>query len=317
MKHNRRISTGAILVLCSAFLTTHAANRPSVEDHPHPAGDSIRIFEAGNRRILLKENEPKERIDVQVYEKNNLGDSTFYERIFEGHYRDGNTLERRKYMASINIPMPGRKHRDPNRSRRFNPHWSGLGMGIAYLTGPDSRNIPLKSIHSFDFNFHLLEVAVPITPRYRWAFVTGFGLRWQRYHLKGNRHFEESDDYTHLVEVQGVRYKKSRLGSTSYSIPLLLEWQEPSGSRLFFSFGAIGTVTPWSSSKIVYYDEYGRKRHQTIAKEMTLRPLNIDLFAQIGLHHWSIFARYTPLSLFRPHKGPELYPLSIGMYNFF
>jgi hypothetical protein len=322
-----------MLALCGAF-TTNATHNGSVagrqmtndvgENHIYTSltthvavEDSIRIFEAGNRRILLKENEPKQRVDVQVYEKNGYSDSTFYEKIFEGHYRDGNSVERRKYMASINIPMPGRKFKESGRCRRFDPHWSGLGLGFASFTGDgDSDNIPFNNSRSFELNFNLMEKAIPISHHYRWAIVTGLGIRWTRYHLKGNRHFEEFDDYTRLVEVEDVRYKRSKLGITSLSFPLLLEWQNPKGN-LFFSAGVVGSVRTWSSSKIEYYNEQGQKRSKKVDKGMTLRPINIDILSQVGqvgTRRWGAFVRYTPISLFERNKGPELYPLSFGLF---
>ena len=105
--------------------------------------DSIRIFESGHKRILLKENDYKQRVDVQVYEFNNEHDSVFYEKIFEGHYRDGNISEKRKYVAMIDIPMPRWK------SKRFDPHWGGFGIGFADFAGRgDAEEIPLRSSRS-------------------------------------------------------------------------------------------------------------------------------------------------------------------------
>lgn len=305
MKRNTRFLACAILTLCATF-TTYATN------------DTIQQFETGNKRILLKENRQKQRVDVQVYEKNSDTDSTFYEKIFEGHYRDGNSVERRKYIASIDIPMPGRKSAqfEPKDIRRkyFEPHWSGLGLGFAnFASGGDQDDIPFKSSRSFELNFNIIEKSIPIAYRYRWAVVTGFGIRWTRYHLKGNCHFEEFNDYTELVEMENVRYKRSKLGITTLSFPLLLEWQNPRGN-LFLSTGVIGSVKTWSSSRIEYYDEGGRKHKKKVDKGMTLRPINMDILTQVGTRKWGAFVRYTPFSLFEHNKGPELYPLSVGLF---
>lgn len=335
MKHNVRISACAIIAICGTFaanatnhafggsnqLTDNAGENyifTSSTVNVEAVEDSTKMFESGNKRILLRENEQKQRVDVQVYERNSNTDSTFYEKIFEGHYRDGSSVERRKYVASINIPMPGRKSREfepqDRRHRHFEPHWSGLGLGFANFTdGGDSDDIPFKSSRSFELNFNIIEKAIPISYRYRWAVVTGFGIRWTRYHLKGNRHFEEFDDYTYVVEMEDVRYKRSKLGITSLSFPLLLEWQNPRGN-LFFSAGIVGSVKTWSSSRIEYYDERGKKRDKKVDKGMTLRPINMDILSQAGTRHWGAFVRYTPISLFEHNKGPALYPFSVGLF---
>ncbi|MDR1098750.1 MAG: PorT family protein [Tannerella sp.] len=289
----------------SAICNTSAANAANE--------DSIRVFKAGNKRIVLKENDHRQRVDVQVYESGSEQDSVLYEKIFEGHYRDGESRERRKYMAMIDIPMPGWK------SKRFDPHWNGFGAGFAGFAGRgDAEDIPLRSSKSGEFNLNLLEKAIPVSNHYRWAVVTGFGIRWTRYRLKGNRHFEEINDYTWLVEAPEDRsYKKSKLGITTLNVPLLLEWQHPKG-RLFFSTGIVGSVKTWSSSRIEYTEgREGKKHKEKVDRGMTLRPVTMDILTQVGIRHWGIYVKYSPVSLFERGKGPELYPLSVGFHTFF
>lgn len=299
MKHNTLFSA-CIILLISTLITNATAK------------DSTRIFETENKRILVKENGVKQRVDVQVFELNDEQDTVFYEKVFEGHYRDGSSTERRKYLATIDIPMPAKRSW---KSKHFDPHWSGFGMGFAnFADKGDADDIPVRSGKSLEYTLNFIEKAIPISSHYRWAIVTGIGTRWTRYHIKGNNHFEEIDDYTYLVEApEGIRYKKSKLGITYLSIPALLEWQNPRGN-LFFSAGAVGSVKTWSSSRIEYYDEDGKKRKRKAGKGMTLRPLTMDFMAQIGTRNWSIYGKYSPISIFEHNKGPELYPYSIGIF---
>ena len=298
MKNYRLFSACMLFALCGT-LTANATSE-----------DTTRIFESGNKRIIVTDNEQRQRTEVQVYEMNGKRDSSFYEKIFEGHYRDGKSHEQRKYFATVNIPNPRWK------SKHFKPHWAGLGIGFAGFSNEgDALDVPLKSSRSYEFNLNFYEHAVPISHRYRWAVVTGLGFRGTRYHVKGNRHFVEIDDYTYLEPVEGVRYKKSRLGITHLTLPLLLEWQNPN-NRLFFSVGAVGSVKIGSSSRVKYKKEGGRTGKEKIDAGMTLRPVTVDLLAQIGTRHWGAFARYSPVSLFEHKKGPELYPLSFGIMLF-
>jgi hypothetical protein len=297
MKRKIFFTTCFSLAICSTFLS-NAANE-----------DSIRIFETGNKRILLKKNDYKQRVDVQVYELSNEHDSVFYEKIFEGHYRNGKSSERRKYMAMIDIPMPGWK------SKHFDPHWAGFGVGFAdFAERGDAEEIPLRGSNSLEFNLNIIEKAIPLSNRYRWAVVTGFGIRWTNYRIKGNRHFEEIDDYTYSVEAPEDRiYKKSKLGITTLNIPLLLEWQNPRGN-LFFSGGVVGSVKTWSSSKIEYTEgPNGKKHKKKVDKGMTLRPVTMDILTQAGTRHWGVYVKYSPISIFEHRKGPELYPFSVGL----
>jgi hypothetical protein len=130
--------------------------------------------------------------------------------------------------------------------------------------------------------------------------------------VKGNRHFEEIDDYTELVSVEGVRYKKSRLGITQITFPLLLEWQNHD-NRSFLSAGAVGAFKTASSSRIEYYKERRGKGKELVDRGMTLRPVSLDLLAQVGTRSWGAFIRYSPFSIFEDKKGPGLYPLTFGI----
>ena len=274
--------------------------------------DSTKIFEAGNKRILVKDNEQKQRTEVQVYERNNDQDSTFYEQIFEGHYRDGKSSEQRQYLASIDIPMPGKW-----KSRCFYAHWAGIGLGFTnFAEEGDYNSIPLRSSKSFEFNLNLFEKTIPLSNRYKWGIVTGLGLRWTSYRVKGNYHFEEIDDYTDLVEApEGIEYKNSKMAITTINVPLLLEWQTP-GGHLFLSAGVVGSVKTWSYSWIEFYDsedKYKRKHKEKVDRGMTLRPVTMDLLAQAGTRDIGFYARYSPISIFENKKGPELYPLTFGL----
>lgn len=278
-----------------------------------PAGahtnDTTRVFNSDNKRIVVTENDRNQRVDVHVYELNNGHDSIFYEKIFEGHYRDGKSSERRKYLATINIPKPQWS------KKQLDPHWAGLGIGFAdFGNNGDADDIPLRSSKSFEFNLNIFERSFPISRHYRWAVITGAGMRWTRYRIKGNRHFEEIEDHTYLVEAAGDRkYKKSKLGITSITIPLLLEWQAPKG-KLFFSAGAVGAIKTCSSSKIRYTEGDSKKTHkEKVDSGMTLRPITMDLLVQAGTSGWGIYLKYSPISLFEHKKGPELYPVSLGI----
>ena len=298
MKRKIFISVYAIFALCGAITAG--------------GDDSTKIFDAGNKRILVKENDQKQRTEVQVYELNDYLDSTFYEQIFEGHYRDGKSSEQRKYLASIDIPMPGKW-----KSRRFYAHWAGIGIGFAnFAEEGDYNNIPIRSSKSLEVNLNLFEKTIPLSNCYKWGIVTGLGMRWTNYHIKGNYHFEEIDDYTDLVEApEGIRYKNSKLGITTLNIPLLLEWQTP-GGHLFFSAGVVGSIKTWSYSWIEFYDDndrYNKKHKEKVDRGMTLRPVTMDVLVQAGTRGIGAYARYSPISIFENNKGPELYPLTFGL----
>lgn len=162
------------------FLLIIAACFPAIgllaaDVEPMPADTVIRLE---NKRIVVKDN--GERMKVKVYELTEEGDSIDREMIFEGHYRDGQSYERRKHIKSINIPIP-------SWDKDFDPHWAGFGMGFANFSGSDGINdvdgVSLRSGNSLEYNLNFMEFSFPFS-RYRWAVVTGAGMRWSRYALE-------------------------------------------------------------------------------------------------------------------------------------
>ena len=280
--------------------------------------DSTKVIDSGNKRIIVTENTGKQRVEVEVYELTggNTGDN--YEKIFEGHYRDGKVDEQRRSLISIDIPSPMSKLDSKFFNRTFVPHYAGFGVGFAgFADRGNMVDLPLNSGKSFEINLNLLQKPVPLSRRFKWAVVTGFGIRWTRYNLKGNRYFEEMDDYTHLITAPGdIRIKSSRLGITTLNLPLLLEWQSRNGN-LFFSAGVECSFNTASSSRIRYVDEQGKQQKEKVDAGMTLRPVTMDVIVQAGSQDFGIFSRYSPVSIFEKNKGLELYPLSVGVMLYF
>lgn len=270
------------------------------------------IIRLGDKRIAVKDN--GDRMKVNVYELTTDGDSIEKEMIFEGHYRDGLSYERRKHIKSIHIPLP-------SWDKDFDPHWAGFGMGFANFSGSEGINdvdgVSLRSGNSLEYNVNFMEFSLPFS-RYRWAVVTGAGIRWSRYRLDMNAHFQEVDGVTQLISApEGVEYNASKLNITSLTIPVLLEWQSlkprRSSPRFFVSGGVVGVIKTISSSKIVYHDANGKKHKKKMDGGMNLRPVTVDFLFQAGVGCIGIYAKYSPFRLFEKNKGPKVHPVSFGL----
>ena len=260
------------------------------------------VIRLENKRIVVKDN--GERMKVKVYELAEEGDSIDSEMIFEGHYRDGQSYERRKHIKSINIPIP-------SWDKDFDPHWAGFGMGFANLSGSEGVNdvdgVSLRSGSSLEYNLNFMEFSFPFS-RHRWAVVTGAGMRWSRYRLDMNAHFQEVDGVTQLIPApDGIVYNASKLNITSLTIPVLLEWQSPKhrrkSPRFFVSGGVVGVIKTISSSKIVYHDADGEKRKKKMDRGMNLRPVTMDFLFQAGVGCIGFYAKYSPFGLFEKDKA--------------
>ena len=217
-----------LLLIVAAFLPVMGLL--AAEIGPMPADT---IFRLEKKRIEVKDN--GDRMKVRVYEEQEDGTEIDDEMVFEGQYRDGQSYERRKHIKTLNIPLP-------TWDRNFSAHWAGFGMGFNSFTGDD---VSLRKGNSLEYNLNFMEFSLPFS-RYNWAVVTGAGLRWNRYRIDGNVHFQEVDGITQLVPAaDGITYKKSKLNMTSVTIPVLLEWQTKKvrhRPRFFISGGVVAVI---------------------------------------------------------------------------
>jgi hypothetical protein len=262
------------------------------------------------KRIEIKQND--DRMKVRVYEITGDDKETEDEMIFEGHYKDGKSYERRK--RSINIPLP-------SWNKHFDGHWDGFGMGFAGFSDGnlhfnDIDGVSLRSGKSLEYNVNVLEKSFPLSRRSEFAVVTGAGMRWSRYRLDENRYFKEVSGITSLHDApEGIHYSSSKLNITSFTIPLLLEWQSRHSRYDFFvTAGVAGVVKTTSSSRVAYRDESGKKRSDKVDGGMNIRPVTMEFLFQAGCDWLGVYTKYSPMGLFETGKGPKVHPVSIGLH---
>lgn len=270
------------------------------------------VISVEGKRIEVREDSG--RVKVKVYKYSEEGNPEECEKVFEGHYSEGQSSETRKIMRTINTSLR-------TMNKKFKPHWAGFGMGFANfadgsLKVNDVDGISLRSGNSLEYNLNFMEKSFPFSFN-RWAVVTGAGLRWSRYRVAGNMYFQEKGGVTSLFpQEQGYNIKTSKLNITSLTIPVLLEWQNQyrGKSRFFLSAGIVGVIKTVSSSRIVYYDDRGEKHKQKMDTGMNIRPVTMDFLVQAGYRCIGVYAKYAPFGLFESGKGPKVHPVSIGLH---
>ena len=92
--------------------------------------------------ITIEVKDNGDRMKVRVYELTEEGDSIDDEMVFEGHYRDGQSYERRKHIRTLSIPVP-------TWDRDFSAHWAGIGLGFNSFIGDD---LTLRKGNSWELN---------------------------------------------------------------------------------------------------------------------------------------------------------------------
>ena len=249
-------------------------------------------------------------------------DSVPYKPIYEGVFSDGKSYEKWTVMEAIGLQLPflstskGKKY---HHNYSMEPHWAGIGWGFANFADKNLninniQGISLKSESTNEFFVNLIEKILPIY-RNNLGLTTGIGFDWHNYFLDMNTHLVEVNDITNVYSApDGINYEYSRLRTFNITVPLLLEWQPSLGGnhKFFMSAGAIAGVNTFASYKVKYKDSDGNSVTKVEGKGLNVAPLSLDFMGQIGYGAWSIYAKYSPFSIFQSGKGPDVRAVSLG-----
>lgn len=270
-----------------------------------------------NKKVIHLEDSIGQ-VKVKVYGT----DSVPYKPLYEGIFSDGKSYEKWTVLEEIGIQLPflnnskGKKHR---HNYSMEPHWAGIGWGFANFSDKNLdinniQGISLKSESTNEFFINLIEKILPIY-RNNLGLTTGIGFDWHNYFLDRNTHLVEVNDITNVYAApDGINYDYSRLRTFHITVPLLLEWQPTIGGnhKFFMSAGAIAGVNTFASYKVNYKDLEGNSVTRVESKGLNVAPLSLDFMGQIGYGCWSIYAKYSPFSIFQSGKGPDVRAVSLG-----
>jgi hypothetical protein len=207
----------------------------------------------------------------------------------------------------------------------FNPHWAGLevGMNMFYQTdysiyngtayASDGEFFDLIPGKSLTWNLNFAEWAFK-NEKNNFALVTGLGFSFSDYRFDQQITIEKQDGSGMIVPVSLDdlnRFNKSKLTATYLTAPLMLEVKTPlrmGGSRLYLAGGVIGGLHIGSHTKYKYDGNKEKARGN-----FNLSQFKYELTGRIGFGDFCLFANYGMTPLFEDGKGPELYPLVIGI----
>lgn len=214
--------------------------------------------------------------------------------------------------------------KDRKSRKNFIGHWKGLEIGMNnYLTSDYSFSLPaeaqfmeLNTGKSWGINLNFIQYDIGFGTD-KVGLVTGMGLEFNNYKFDGDNSIIKDPVTREIVSLEydaGTNIEKTKLATTYFTVPLLLEFQIPvSGhKRIHISGGVIGGLKIGSHTKVVY-KETGTKQKDKIRDDFNLSPLRYGVTARIGYRALKIFATYNLTPMFESGKGPELYPISVGL----
>ena len=216
----------------------------------------------------------------------------------------------------------------PKWSGRFNPHWAGLEVGINVMTGADysvyngdydqyGDFMDLNVGKSLSWNLNIMEFAFK-NERKTFGVVTGLGFSFNDYTFNDQITLVKDPTSSMTIPVSlpndndGRGIKKSKLHVNYLTAPLMLEVKTPlrmGSSRLYLAGGVIGSLYLGSHTKYKYYKGDKEKSKSGF----NINQWKYELTGRIGFGDFCVFANYSMTSLFKSGRGPEVYPLMIGV----
>jgi len=294
--------------------------------------DSVNNLE--KQRLKLEENRialEKKRIEIinlkAIIEANKKKKQAFENGIVEidkgiSEIEDGleNIDEELESVSGnkLGVALNNRKIK-----HRFNAHWSGFEFGILNFTNKDQSFVSdeeasfmkINPEKTFTYGLNIFEYNIPLT-KYSFGIATGAGIRWNSLNLEKNINIVENENNVivgELINANIEELRKNKLNVAYIKVPIVVEYQVPVKSRkLYFSAGIFGEIRAWSKQKQIYMID-GIKHKGKKVDNFQLTPFRYGVSARAGYGDIGIFAEYVLVPLFKDQKGPEMYPIMVGL----
>jgi hypothetical protein len=203
------------------------------------------------------------------------------------------------------------------------PIWGGLELGMnTYMTRDNSISLPtgwngfeLREEKSVSVGLNLLQKDVQLGKSNFW-FLTGLGVTWNNYRFANNVSLSNKDGRVtaNFDTTSAIKYQKSKLTSSYLTVPVLFEYFTSKDKKKAFHFtaGAMLGLRIGSHTK-QKYELDGKTEKPKTYDNFYLNPFRYGARFAMGYGNFNLFADYYFSSLFKDNKGPELYPVNVGI----
>ncbi len=201
-------------------------------------------------------------------------------------------------------------------SKSFNGHWAGFELGLNNWVNKDYKftldpyqDFELTPEKSWIFTVNFIEFNIPFGKRN--GLVTGMGTTWNLYHFRNNVNITENNEGIITAEPEtNYELSKNNLNLWYINVPLIYEFQIPvkNNSGIHVGFGVVGSLKLRSK----YVQKYNGTK-QKDKSDFQIPGFKYGLTFRIGYQYINLFANYNVTPLFKENRGPELFPVSVGL----
>ncbi len=288
-------------------MATDTISIDSANSYSYPSmGDTTKI-RIGKKELHIVELEGITHVDIINIETNK---------------KDTSITMKDDTIMSDNRERMDRDQRHRGRNKKFRGHYAGVELGWnnflnssqSLSRGNGDEFMDLNTGRSLAFHLNVIDYEFPIISNYL-GLVTGLGLELDNYFFDNNNSIMSLNGVSvEKPAPMSIVYKKSKLATGYVTVPLLLETQIHGRWRgvFYISAGIFGSVKTWSYTKEVY-SQAGDEKKIKVHNDFNLSPFRYGLMAKIGFGHINLFANYSLTPFFENNRGPELYPITIGL----
>ncbi|ASB49252.1 WG repeat-containing protein [Alkalitalea saponilacus] len=232
--------------------------------------------------------------------------------------RDHVEVQRETHSKEIRVY----KGTPSKRRKYFDGNLAGINLGInGYFNNNFKEQMPdgyefmeLNHSRSIEFSIYPFQKSTPLFSS-NIGLVSALGLEYNNYRFSFKSLSEvpehSIDWFPVLSETASIR--KSKLTTLFLNVPLVMEFQVPDGTNnnLYLGAGVVGGMRLRSHTRTDSRDD-GRKRKQKVRDDFDLKPFRYSYIVRAGYDNFGIYATYSPMSMFKENRGPELYPYTVG-----
>ncbi|MFM6946005.1 MAG: porin family protein [Flavobacteriales bacterium] len=201
-----------------------------------------------------------------------------------------------------------------------NAIWAGLGITANGFINANNQIasatelgfLELDPAKSIGLQVNLAEKRFPIFKDYL-GVVTGLGLQWNRYSLKGAYDVSVVNDS--LVGVAtGLNYTKNVLSSTYLQAPLLLQISTSKNPSKAWniSAGIVGGIR-LDARQEQKWEADGKKNKDKTKDDFEFNPFQASLMATVGYGDWSLYMTYGLTDVFNEGSAPKVRGVNAGI----
>lgn len=214
----------------------------------------------------------------------------------------------------------GNDCKDAETTGDGNAIWAGFGVNANGFMNASNQLasttelsfLTLDPAKSIGIQLNFAEKRFPIIKDYL-GVVTGLGLNWNRYAIKGDYDFSVVND-TLIANATGVNYAKNILSSTYLQAPLLLQISTNKNANQAWniSAGIVGGIRV-DARQMQKWEADGKKNKDKTKDDFQFNPFQASLMATVGYGDWSLYMTYGLSDVFNEGSAPKVRGVNAGI----